>query len=305
MTTQGLIRLQLDDIPIGTPLASTVFDQDGNIAYRPGHTFRSREELALIERTTQLFRADPGRGRVEIAAGAASKRAPISERGNSEEIETTLDDIRLHIGEAWQLQPVSDLDQRRYYVKLVGYLKPVSVIVTAPTADGKALLIREGQPFIVRAFSGKSAYAFKTAVIKTVSSPFPHLHLTYPESVRGMIVRRNERIQVNIIVSVTPSRAGIGKTSGVIVNASKTGASLRTRASIGESGDGVSLSFKLNIEENDYLLSLEGIIRAVRPCGSDQDKSVEYGIQFVSIKPIDQLVLGAFVNSLIANVDTA
>jgi c-di-GMP-binding flagellar brake protein YcgR len=304
MATKGFTRLQLAEIPVGTPLAWSIFDEDGNVAYRPGYVFRNRQELATAERMTLLYKSDAGPAKAEMPPPAASKRAPINENPAADS-ETSLDEIRLHIGEAWQLQPLSDLDPKRYYVKLVGYLKPVSVIITAPTVDDKALLIREGQAFVVRAFSGKSAYAFKTTVIKSVGAPFPHLHLAYPPSVRGMIVRRSERIDVNIITSITPTREGLAKAPGIICNASKTGASLRTPAPIGQSGDRIGLSFKLLIEGNDYLLTLEGIIRAVRAPNADQGKVVEYGIQFIDIKPIDQLVIGAFVNSLIANVDTA
>ena len=301
MTAKGLIKLNASDIPVGTPILWTIFDEDGNVACRPGFVFRQREELLTMTQSMQLFRAEAKAG-VASAPVAASKKAPISD---TEESETTLDEISLHIGESWQLQLLSDFEQRRYYVKLVGYMKGTSVIVTTPTQDNRALLIREGQVFIVRAFSGKSAYAFKTSVLKSMGAPFPYLHLAYPETVRGMIVRQNQRIMVSIITVIIPRREGLNKASGMIRNVSKSGASLQTRANLGQSGDRTNLAFQLNIEGNDYLLSIEAIIRAIRPPGPNGGDLTEFGFQFLDVKPIDQLVLTAYVNSLIANTDTA
>lgn len=300
MDPKGLVRLQIADVPLAVPIAWTIFDEDGNVACRPGFIFRTREEFVNLARATPLFRADPKASAADAARGA-SKRTPVAE---ASDVETTLDDITLHIGENWQLQPLSDFDQHRYYVKLVGYLKGASVIVTTPTVDGKTLLIRDGQPFIVRAFSGKSAYAFKTAVTKSIGSPFAYLHLAYPETVRGMIVRQSQRITVSIITAVTPLAAGFDKTPGMIKNVSKSGVSLHARAPIGASGDRVSMSFQLNVENHDYMLVVEGILRAIRPTGTNPGDPTEYGIQLVDIKPIDQLVLTAFCNAQLANADT-
>src|SRR5574340_43987 len=106
---------------------------------------------------------------------------------------TALDDIKLQIGDTLQLQPQHEASAERYYVKLIGYLKNAGVIVSTPSADGKLLFVREGQNFVVRAFCGKSAFAFPTTVIKAASVPYAHLHLSYPRRVRGIVVRKGAR----------------------------------------------------------------------------------------------------------------
>lgn len=300
MNSKGLRKIRIDDVSPGVPVEWTLFDEERNVLVRPGYVFKDQDELAEVFGKTNLFRAQEDSA-ADAATIKASRNTPVSEAGDTE---TTLDEIGLHIGESWQLQPVSEFDQKRYYVKLVGYMKGVSVIVTTPMVDGKSLLIRDGQPFIVRAFSGKSAYAFKTSVIKTNGSPFPYLHLDYPDLVSGMIVRQNQRIVVSIIASITPHKEGAEKVPGMIKNVSKSGVSLLARGVIGEVGDQVSLSFQLCVEDNDYLIVVDGILRAVRAPGARPEDNKEYGIQFVDVRPIDHLILTAYCNSLIANAET-
>ncbi|MDP1924970.1 MAG: flagellar brake protein, partial [Thiobacillus sp.] len=93
----------------------------------------------------------------------------------------TLDQIKLAIGDAIQLQFQSDVEPSRSFVTLIGYLEGQSVVVTTPIINGSMMLVREGQDFVVRLFSGKSAYAFTTSAKRVTNTPYPHLHLAYPK----------------------------------------------------------------------------------------------------------------------------
>jgi c-di-GMP-binding flagellar brake protein YcgR len=227
----------------------------------------------------------------------ASRHAAVPELAEGE---TTLDEIGLRIGESWQLQPVSDFDQTRYYVTLIGYLRGVSVIVTTPNMDGKAMLIREGQPYIVRAFSGKSAYAFKTTVLRATGFPVPYLHLDYPERVSGIVVRSAERVDVNIVASISVKSSDGDKSAALIRNISKAGVSLETRSAIGGTGTGIVMAFKLEVDGHEHILSVSGVIRAQRPAVRQGASMIEYGVQIVDLDPVDRLVLTAFVSNHLA-----
>jgi len=85
----------------------------------------------------------------------------------------SLDQIKLSIGDSIQLQFQSDLEQSRCVVTLIGYLKGQSVIVTTPIINGTMMLVREGQDFVIRLFSGKSAYAFTTMAKRVTNTPYP------------------------------------------------------------------------------------------------------------------------------------
>src|SRR5690606_27799886 len=53
--------------------------------------------------------------------------------------------LQLNPGDLLQIQPWSgEAAGERYMVKVVGHLAPVSLLVTAPSANGKLLFVREG-----------------------------------------------------------------------------------------------------------------------------------------------------------------
>ena len=132
----------------------------------------------------------------ERDAGKLGIPEPTSERV------VPLDEIKLAIGDSFQIQTQIEQAEARYYVKLVGYLKGRSVLVTIPEAEGRLCYVREGQAFVVRFFAGRNAYAFTANVLKSSSIPFPHMHLSYPSQVRGLVVRAGERVPVRIICAV-------------------------------------------------------------------------------------------------------
>lgn len=222
------------------------------------------------------------------------RAAQSSGETRSEEIKP-LEQFRLGIGDALQLQTSSGQAPQRYYVKLIGYLKDKGLIVTTPTQDGKYLLMREGQGFVVRMFSGKSVYAFPSSIIKSTNVPYPHLHLSYPQEVRGLIVRGGVRAPVRLIASVQDS-AGITHPS-VLGNLSIGGCSLHARKPLGPIGANLRVKFRLTTCDTEHLLNIEGTVRNLRDEPADEDPALcnLHGIKFETVSPDHRLVLTAFV----------
>src|SRR3569623_3694572 len=121
----------------------------------------------------------------------------------------SLDQIKLGIGDTIQLQFQSDVEPSRCFVTLIGYLEGQSVIVPTPIINGCLMLVREGQDFVVRLISGKTAYAFTAMAKRVTNTPYPPLHLAYPKEVRGLVVRGSSRGRINIICHAT-SEGGRG-----------------------------------------------------------------------------------------------
>lgn len=223
--------------------------------------------------------------------------APDATTGKETRTESVqpLEQFRLGIGETLQLQASSRPTEQRYYVRLIGYLKGKGLVVTTPTQDGKYLLMREGQSFVVRMFSGKSAYAFSSSIIKSTNVPYPHLHLSYPPEVRGLIVRGAVRAPVRLISSVQDS---VGAThSSVLGNLSTGGCSLLARKRLAPVGANLKLKFRLTACDTEYLLNVEGTVRNLRdePAEEDPELCKLHGIQFDKLSPEHRLVLTAFV----------
>lgn len=215
-----------------------------------------------------------------------------------------LDQVKLHIGDMMQLQIHSEQGDTRHYVTLVGFLKGQSVIVTTPVEEGKVMLLREGQPFIVRFFGGKNAYAFSAIAKRVTSVPFPHVHLSYPKEVRGMAVRQSSRARVNLIGSA--GVVGGKRVACQVRDISMGGALLVAKEAIGKPEEQLSLSLRVKVNGFEHILELEGKIRSCHEESHQEGStpSLLHGISFENPTPQDGLVLTALLyNSQLGQMD--
>lgn len=218
--------------------------------------------------------------------------------GQSAERVVALDEIKLRIGDSFQIQTQVEQAETRYYVRLIGYLKGRSVLVTVPQAEGRLCMVREGQAFVVRFFAGKNAYAFTASVLRLSSVPFPHMHLSYPPQVRGLVVRSGERVPVRIICSVATQDDGqTVAAAGLLTNLSVGGAMLSAKSRLGRKGDLLAIKFRADVREIDFLASIDATIRSV-----SQDESGEYlhGMQFAGLSDDTAIALTALVYQKLA-----
>lgn len=324
---QGLMSLKHAEITVGQTLAWPVYNQDGDMLSEAGLHIDSEQQLNhLLE--VGYCSADflwdsipaklsdpltPATANVSAAASTLSATTepalatpppnlpgnpPKQEELNKESV-IELDSVRWHVGEVFFLQTQDNVGTR-YTVRLIGYAKNKSLMLTAPMMDGRAALIREGQGFIVRAFPGKKAYAFTSSLIKYVYSPFPYLHLAYPREVRATTIRQAARATVKIIASVTvgnPEQTAaatlgdlsMGGTSGII------------KRQLGRKGDTGTVKFRVNAAGSDEYLSLNVILRSVAP--TENGLEFRHGFEFVDLSPQARLILSAFVHQTLAEMD--
>ncbi len=207
----------------------------------------------------------------------------------------SLDQIKLNIGDHIQLQFQTGQEQTRCIVTLVGYLEGQSVIVTTPVINGSMMLVREGQDFVIRLFSGKSAYAFTSMARKVTNTPFPHIHLAYPKEVRGMVVRGSSRGRTNIICHAT-AEDGRGYAC-VARDISMGGTLIAANDKIGEVGEALTLKLRVKVRDTEHLLTLNCLIRSVNPSrpSVDENPTMLHGLSFENITGQDTLVISALL----------
>jgi hypothetical protein len=221
----------------------------------------------------------------------AGKAEPAQREGGV----LTLDQIKLAIGDSIQLQFQSDVEPSRCFVTLIGYLEGQSVIVTTPIINGSMMLVREGQDFVVRLFSGKSAYAFGTSAKRVTNTPYPHLHLAYPKEVRGMVIRGSSRGRTHIICHATVE-GGRGHAC-VARDISVGGALIAASEKIGDVGNPLTLKFRVKVGDAEHVLALNCKIRSVnasRPT-VDEKPTVLHGLSFEEVSSQDTLVISALL----------
>ena len=278
------VPVDTSDIEVGTPLAWAVYDSKRNLLLQAGGVLETQAQLdALLEK--KPYREQRDAGEREVAEPPAERIVP-------------LDEIKLSIGDPFQIQAQIEQAESRYYVKLIGYLKGKGVLVTVPEADGRLCFVREGQAFVVRFFAGRNAYAFTANVLKSSNIPFPHLHLSYPSQVRGLVVRAGERVPARIICAIAMQDDTRTITAtGLLTNISVSGAMLSAKTRLGHNGQLLSVKFRVAIREIVFEAVVDATIRYV-----SQDESGEFlhGIQFAGLPNDMAIALTAFVYQKLA-----
>lgn len=283
----ALVRISNGDLRVGQPVPWSLFDENKVLLLAQGVVLDNERQLQqLLERG--LFR------KIRVAEDEPEPETDAREASRPQEASCSLEDTKLAIGDTLQLQGQADTGATRYYVKLIGYFKGKSLIVTTPSVDGKVLLMREGQAFVVRMFSGKSVYAFPASIFKVANVPYPHLHLTYPAQVRGLVIRSGARVKAKLIASIQGTTGKV--VAGSISNLSTGGAAVTVKEPVGLKGEVVAVKFRVAIDEVEQYLHLKGIIRSIHGEVDESGGSlVQHGVQFADVPEAEHVSLTAYV----------
>lgn len=306
----SLIPVRAADLAVGAPLPRAIYDWHGKLLLAQGAVLENQKQLddlldsGFIQDSAWGFNSVP-MARPPVPQPAATELAvqaqgsARSDENQAKEIVVGMDDVRWYVGETLYLQQI-DNSSIRYTVRLIGFVKNKTVFVTAPSTDGKLDFIRDGQTFIVRAFSGKKAYAFVAAAVKSVHSPHPYLHLSYPKEVRCTVVRKGVRAEVKIIAAISlgaAERAG----AATLTDLSMGGTSGTVKQILGTKGEEGHIKFKVRAAGQDEFLNLRMVLRSVAP--SENGDGFKHGFEFVDVSIHDRLILSAFVHQTLAERD--
>ncbi|WP_162059075.1 flagellar brake protein [Undibacterium sp. KW1] len=295
------------EINVGQTAPWPIYDEQGHLLMASGVKIESQHQLdGLLEHgycnPDAMWDTIPSKltpiSKTVSSQSSATGSSPAPQDAHKDTL-MELDSVRWNVGEILYLQ-VHDHTAVRYTVKLIGFVKNMSIMVTAPSIDGKAVIIRDGQTFIVRAFPGKKAYAFTASAIKSVYSPHPYLHISYPKQVRCTTIRQGSRANVKIIASVTigdPEQTA----AATLGDLSMGGASGVMKKPVGKKGDAGVIKFRVSAAGNDEYLTLNVILRSQ----AQTENGLEYrhGFEFVDVSAQSKLILSAFVHQTLAEMD--
>ncbi|MFN3595454.1 MAG: flagellar brake protein, partial [Thiobacillaceae bacterium] len=163
----ALIPVRKADIAIGKPLPWAVYDAHHVLLLNKGVVVTSEHQLeTLIEKG--LYRE--GRPRA-LDPLRPQREEMFQDQPLEGGVDMPFDRLHLAPGDLLQMQVLQEGGDERYNVRLIGMLKGKSVLVTHPVVDETLIFVREGQNFLVRAFSGMNACGFKTRVLKANLTP--------------------------------------------------------------------------------------------------------------------------------------
>lgn len=232
------------------------------------------------------------------AAGVADAAAP-GERGSAPPGDYPFEAMQLKVGNRLQVQPPTRISMDRSFVRLIGYLQNHSLLITAPKNSlGATLPLADGDTLVLRAFSGQNAFAFACDVQRVCRMPYNYLHLAFPASVQGTMIRKAPRVRTKIGVSVRNSRAQGRELTGVISNLSANGALLDGPRDMAQEGDRLSLGFRLKLHGIENSLNVQAVVRAVlsdEKLEQSGTSLIHFGLEFVDLQPQEQMVLKSMV----------
>lgn len=207
--------------------------------------------------------------------------------------------MNLKVGIRLQAQPPTGISAERCFVRLIGYLQDVSLLITTPvTLYGVRLQLMEGDRLVMRTFSNQSAFGFSCDVQRVCKLPYSYLHISFPKEVQGTVIRKAARVKTKIPAKVRPEQEGGTDLTGIISNLSANGALLDGRRNMAEAGDRIRLTFHIKLHTIEASLSLVAIVRAVfddellQQSGSSL---AHFGLEFVDLQPNDHMLLKSMV----------
>lgn len=287
-----LVPVRKSEIELGKPLPFSIYDASRNLLLSRGVIVSSEHQIeVLLERG--LFR-EGRRQRLDYSQSALEKGDGGAAGGAPRTREETLsfEAIKLMPDDTLQLQPLLEGQTERFTVRVIGVMKPKSVLVTAPMVDGKLIFVRDGQTYLIRAFSGLNVCAFKAKVLKAQLQPFPYLHLSYPDTVQAMRIRKAMRAPAGIIVAVHESEEGRQVGAGKLVDISVGGAKMHSTMKLGEKDQTLWLSFKVKLGDMEEYVKTPAIIRSLGEEDNEQGKPMQsYGLQFGELNQAQRLII--------------
>lgn len=301
----SLILAHKNEIAVGKPLPWPLYDRMHNLLLDRGNIIRDdqhRDELLASGACHELSWKVPGEGENSDDSLFVAEETPPEQTGK-DGIGTrfTFDDMKLKVGDRLQLEPPAQLAHERFLVRVIGYLQGASLLVTAPIAtNGQRLQLIEGETVVMRSFSGQNAFGFACTIEHISKIPYEYMHLSFPDNIQGIVIRKAPRVRSRIIAAVHGSKTGAEEqVSALISDISTTGASLDAKKPVGDKGDILDLAFRVHLHNIDAYLSVKGVIRAVLNSDAIDDTSTlgftRHGIEFQEMQPNDSVILQSMI----------
>lgn len=207
--------------------------------------------------------------------------------------------MSLKVGDRLQAQPPTKVSAERCFVRLIGYLEDLSMLITTPaTVNSVRLQLMEGDQLVMRVFSSQNAFGFASEVQRICKLPYSYLHISFPKKVQGTVIRKAARVKTKIIVKVRTEQEGGADLTGIISNLSANGALLDGPRNMAATGDSIQLTFRLKLHNIEANLSLLAIVRAVlgdEKIQQSESPLAHFGLEFVDLQPNDRMLLQSMV----------
>jgi c-di-GMP-binding flagellar brake protein YcgR len=179
---------------------------------------------------------------------------------------------------------------------LIGFLYEQSLIVTLPKKKDLIVQVEKGDKLAVRFNKADTIYAFNCKVMEISQTPYPHLHLTYPENIQAKLLRRGNRIDVDKHALYLRIKNNDFNSAVTITNISENGGKLTSGNNLGQPEE--KLTIELDIPHYPEKVELNCKICHTH-CYIDEESNKEtysHGIEFFDINEIARSFINSFMH---------
>lgn len=278
--------LDKTQVPVGTPLAWPILDQDGALLLDAGTVVPSEAQRDFLFAHFQPCKAEAGSGEVPIAADSALRNAhrPL-----------TLDAMHMSIGAALGIRSQLGMGGEMHPSRLIGFSPNHALFVTPPLDGRQPLPLTVGKNVEIVAVGRQAVFWFVCTVEATCKHPFEYLVLSQPGGIRRLRERKAVRVRTRLAV-----RYGVDLTSdtvdglGIGSDLSAHGMSLAAAGPLGRVNDRVRVTFMIKTADLEFEFQAVAVIRNVQSSATS-DAPTTHGLEFDQLGAQQQIALKTFI----------
>jgi c-di-GMP-binding flagellar brake protein YcgR len=296
MPKSELQPVRKQDLVIGIPLAYPIYDANNHLLLRDGQVIQNEAQLEQICRQG-LFQNPLWQNTRMVSNAAPSKRANvINDEAPAPKVAPKSDgrhfsQLKLQPNTPLHIHSLGDALKPKSSVKLIGWMEKMGILISALNQQGAILPFRDGETLQLKAIAGKNIVAFQATIEKVCFTPFPYLHLSWPDKLQIRQLRNSLRVSTHLIVSVSGENAE--KTPAKITNLSASGAMLESSELHLLLNQNITLALRLPAAGEEHTMTLNAKVcnRHLEPPA----KVVQYGLAFEPMTVSERLVLEHFI----------
>ncbi|WP_233805571.1 flagellar brake protein [Paraburkholderia sp. HP33-1] len=279
--------LELDTVPVGTPLPWPIVAADGTLLFASAAILATTEERAFL---FQHFH--PQRGDL-FALDAQQPPAPAAQPEHADEL--TLSDMHLDIGALIGMRSQLGSGAPMLPCRIIGFAPNHALFVTPPTQQGRPLPLTLGENVEIVAIASQAVFRFVCTVEAVCRLPFDYVVLSRPGAIRRLRERKSIRVHAHL-----PVRFGIGEAGdtyeglGLAKGISSLGMSLSASWTLGEVGERLRIAFRLRSAEYDTEIKTTAVIRNVQKGKTPGEPSM-HGLELDQLDAAQQMAMKVFV----------
>lgn len=205
-------------------------------------------------------------------------------------------EFNLPIGTELSVEHLDTDAQECSSVALIGFLHEQSLIVSLPKREDHIVQVDRGDKLIIRFSKEDTIYAFNSSIMEINQTPYPHVHLTYPENIQAKLLRRGNRVDVDKHALQLKIKNNNFNGAVTITNISEYGAKLISAYNLGQPEE--KLTIELDLPQYPEKVELNCKICHAHSYLDDDSNEQTYchGIEFFDLNTMARSFVNRFVH---------